>query len=191
MRRPGQDCRACHTACPVTPPLRLAGMFLAGTMPCRSEGSPHTARGSYRHSGCVRQATDAKKLFRSACRITLLMGSPSGKELTFAYIIQTNVLQCNCKIWGTGCERPQAAGPEALKAGNRIRERLRESKRISQPIVCRANKGKDRRHAVCRRSRTGDSIPEALSVRKPEGYGDHGFSTASFPMIFSVLPAPS
>ena len=71
----GQIERACQTVCAVFTPAFLASWFFASTIPCLSLSLPQTAIGTSRSSGLKVHSTEAKKLSRSQCRITL---SPIG-----------------------------------------------------------------------------------------------------------------
>ena len=67
---PGHFFRACQIVSAVLTPRRLAGSFLARMMPWRDLGSPDTATGTSHSAGLSSSSTDAKKQFRSQCRIT-------------------------------------------------------------------------------------------------------------------------
>ena len=68
--RPGHFFLACQMVSAVWMPSRLAGSFLARMMPWREAGSPQTAVGMSRRSGWLSSSTEAKKQFRSQCKIT-------------------------------------------------------------------------------------------------------------------------
>lgn len=68
--RPGHFFLACQMVSAVWMPSRLAGSFLARMMPWREAGSPQTAVGMSRRSGWLSNSTEAKKQFRSQCKIT-------------------------------------------------------------------------------------------------------------------------
>ena len=68
--RPGHFFLACQMVSAVWMPSRLAGSFLARMIPWREAGSPQTAVGMSRRSGWLSSSTEAKKQFRSQCKIT-------------------------------------------------------------------------------------------------------------------------